>query len=188
MKTWTLDTCGLLSLFVVHFMWCVLNLKTRKTVNICIIWRQQIKGLYAIGLCRPPSPGFPRRDGTMSWHFTFHFECSSCGPINPEKKKKQKSCCGRFIFFLFFLFLGFWSFSDTPDPICRAFPLQSGYAYRCSCSGAYCPSLSGPSTVPIPTPAPAPVTASRAAGHKRLNWLKRRELFLEIVTIIWTIR
>lgn len=124
MKTWTLDTCGLLSLFVVHFMWCVLNLKTRKTVNICIIWRQQIKGLYAIGLCRPPSPGFPRRDGTMSWHFTFHFECSSCGPINPEKKKNKNLVVVALFFFYFFFFLDFGHFQIPPT-------LYAGH-FRCS--------------------------------------------------------
>lgn len=163
MKTWTLDTCGLLSLFVVHFMWCVLNLKTRKTVNICIIWRQQIKGLYAIGLCRPPSPGFPRRDGTMSWHFTFHFECSSCGPINPEKKKTKILLWSLYFFFIF-SFSWILVIFRYPRPYMQG--ISAAVRLRLSLQLQWCvlSQLIRPFYCPYPYPCPRPCHCLEGSG------------------------
>lgn len=106
--------------------------KPDKTVNICIIHENPQKMAAAnqrlVRTLRPlPLPLWDLHEGTMSWHFTFHFECSSWGPIN-----QKKPSCGRFIFF------GFRSFSDTPQPYAKHFRCSHSLAlllclsYRCS--------------------------------------------------------
>lgn len=95
METWTLDTCGLLSLFTscVVLWTAFVNLKTQQNVKHLHNTRkskkmaatnQRLVQSLPPSLCLP-LPLSALQEGTMSWHFTFHFECSSCGgPINQK--------------------------------------------------------------------------------------------------------
>lgn len=93
METWTLDTCGLLSLFTSCIvLWTAfVNLKTRQNVKHLHNTRKSQKngGSKSKACSVPPPLCLPLplsglAEGTMSWHFTFHFECSSWGPINQK--------------------------------------------------------------------------------------------------------
>lgn len=93
METWTLDTCGLLSLFTscVVLWTAFVNLKTRQNVKHLHNTRKSKKMsaanqrlVQSLPLPALPLPLSALPEGTMSWHFTFHFECSSWGPINQK--------------------------------------------------------------------------------------------------------